>query len=238
MWVGKIETVFPLQSFGLGDIIFSQALINKISNGIPITWGVEEQFIEGLNEAYPHVNFVDKSTIPEYIYNIKEEIIIDGMLILPIRFANEIIKTPYRNVMRAKYDMYGQDYKIWDTINFKRNVKKENELFYDVLGLKDNDVFILKNTKYRSNLSGDIKISIKDRKTNIVEVRQIDRFSLFNWAKVIEKASQIHTVSTSINYIIQLLKYKGKVYIYKRHPEENNHNNYDYIFSGSNIYYM
>lgn len=236
--INKINAVFPLQSFGLGDIIFSQALIRKISGGDKIIWGVEPQFLLGLNEAYPDVNFMDKSIFPEYIYDIKEEKIIDGMLILPIRYANEIIRTPYRNVMRAKYDMYGYNYKIWDTVNFNRNEKKENELFYDVLGLKDNDDFILKNTKYRSNLSGDIKILIKNSKTPIVEVRQIDGFSLFNWGKVIEKASQIHTVSTAINYIIHLLQYNGNVYIYKRHPDEQNHHNYDYIFRNSNTYYM
>ena len=58
----------------------------------------------------------------------------------------------------------------------------------------------------------------------------ISGFSLFDWHLVIEKATEIHTVGTSINYLIELLDINSKeVNLYKRLPDENHFHNYDYI---------
>jgi hypothetical protein len=55
---------------------------------------------------------------------------------------------------------------------------------------------------------------------------------------VIEKASEIHTVGTSINYIIELLELKAKeVVLYKRLPDETHYQNYDYILKRHNYIY-
>jgi hypothetical protein len=66
----------------------------------------------------------------------------------------------------------------------------------------------------------------------------IPGFSLFDWYLVIEKATEIHTVGTSINYIIELLEIESKnVFLYKRLPDENHFQNYDYILKRHSYIY-
>ena len=69
-------------------------------------------------------------------------------------------------------------------------------------------------------------------------MRSIPGFSLFDWSLVIEKATEIHTVGTSINYLIELLEIEGKeVVLYKRLPDENHYENYDYILEKHSYIY-
>jgi hypothetical protein len=66
----------------------------------------------------------------------------------------------------------------------------------------------------------------------------IPGFSLFDWYLVIEKATEIHTVGTSINYIIELLEIESEnVFLYKRLPDENHFQNYDYILKTHSYIY-
>jgi hypothetical protein len=67
-------------------------------------------------------------------------------------------------------------------------------------------------------------------------MRQIEGFSLFDWAKVLEGAKEIHTVSTSVLYILDLLE-TGPVHVYVRAPNEKDHSFYDYIFTDSKFIY-
>ena len=66
-----------------------------------------------------------------------------------------------------------------------------------------------------------------------MDMRNIDGFSLYDWAMVIEGAKEIHTVSTSILYILELLKVKPVVNLYKRFPDEKDHRNYDYLLKNN-----
>jgi hypothetical protein len=51
----------------------------------------------------------------------------------------------------------------------------------------------------------------------------LDGFTLFDWAKIIENASEIHTVSTSNLFLLETLNLSAnKVNIYPRRPRENN----------------
>jgi hypothetical protein len=51
----------------------------------------------------------------------------------------------------------------------------------------------------------------------------LDGFTLFDWSKIIENASEIHTVSTSNLFLLETLTLKAdKINIYPRKPRENN----------------
>jgi hypothetical protein len=70
----------------------------------------------------------------------------------------------------------------------------------------------------------------------IIEMRTIPGYSLFDWAAVIEKADQVHTVSTSIIYILEQLELGQKpIHLYLRKPIEQDFRNVDYILT-SNYY--
>ncbi len=210
----------------LGDAIWAQQLIKELSNGKPIVWGTEAQFVEGLQRAYPDVFWIDvKALNPDYQHFLLD-IIIGGVRVIPIGHSNTIMKVPYSQVMRAKYDMYGLDWQTWRNTMYKRDVARETKL-YKLLGIEGE--YNLINTRFRSNESGVVPVIVDNGLPNII-MDNYEGFSLFDWSYVIENATNIHTVGSSINYILELLDLKAKeIHLYKREPDEKDFKNYDYI---------
>jgi hypothetical protein len=61
----------------------------------------------------------------------------------------------------------------------------------------------------------------------------MEGYSLFDWAAVMEQAVEIHTVSTSIIYLLELLHLRAHIYI--RRPDERSHSYYDYLLEQKHI---
>jgi hypothetical protein len=224
---GDYEVNYVLQVH-LGDAIWSQTLIKELSNGKPIIWGTESQFVEGLQRAYPDVFWIDvKALNPDY-QHFKIDCIIGGVRVIPIGHSNAIMKVPYKEVMKAKYDMYSMDWKTWKDTMYKRDFGRERRL-YEELGLEYGEKYNLINNRFRSDESGVVDIKLENNYKNI-QMKKIKGYSLFDWSYVVENATEIHTVGSSINYILELLELKTDViHLYKRLPDENHYHNYDYI---------
>jgi glycosyltransferase involved in cell wall biosynthesis len=225
-WTNK---VCVLQPFGLGDVIFCQTLMHLSFGNSEITWPVKEYFVDNLNRAYPYINFIPEHESPVDI-NTNTTAFVNGYKVVPIRWSDKNANLPYNKVMRAKYDMYKQDWKQWKRkAMWVRDLGREEDLF-SLLGLEEKKYSLI-NTTFGTDFKGNIKLH-KDG----VHLRKIEGFSLFDWAKVIENAQEIHTVSTSILYIIDLLR-TGNVHVYIRRPNERDHRNYSYIFNNKKYIY-
>lgn len=220
------EQLCVLQPHGLGDVIFCQTLVRELGD-YEITWPVAPQFIPGLERAYPDINWVADSPVP---LSIKREGVYNGYRVLPIRWSDQIRNVPYKYVMKAKYDMCKKNWRTWKSkAMWRRDYEREERLF-KLLGLEGKE-YVLKNMTFLSSGSGRVEIGVKG-----IEMRQIEGFSLFDWAKVLENAREIHTVSTSVLYLLDLLE-TGPVHVYVRAPNEKDHSFYDYIFTGSKFIY-
>lgn len=229
------KILFPIQSFGLGDFIFEMTLIREfIKEGYKVIWGVKEQFVEGLNRAYPDVTFVSENLL-NIDYNNKRDYEENGVRYLPLRWTDSLCGVPYKFCMKSKYQFFNRDWEDWNTnAQYERDFKKEHDLFLRVLGLKVGEKFNLINTRFTTQEVGIVPIQVNNGLRNI-EMSTIEGFSLFDWSLVIEYAETIHTVSTSIIYILELLELADKeVHIYVRRPNEQNHQNYEYILRRHN----
>lgn len=229
--------VIVLQPHGLGDHIFCQSLVNQLADLEHIVWPVLPHFIDGLKRAYPEINWIPVGSLSSNVENCRIDTVINGNRILPIRWADSITKVKYKDCMRSKYDLYGLDWNTWKDFTFKKDSERAIKLFYEVLGLSDGEQFRLINKRFTSNESKSVKIPESTKIRNI-EMISIPNFSLFDWYLVIEKATEIHTVGTSINYIIELLEIESEnVFLYKRLPDENHFQNYDYILKRHSYIY-
>lgn len=218
--------ICPVQKWGLGDIIYEMTLV-KLFNA-PVTWVVEPAFFVGLQRAYPEITF---TTQPPYGYDDtkRNEYEVNGCKFLPLRWADVILNVPYTHCMKAKYMLYGLDWRIWrDNAMWTRDAEQENAL-QAFLGISDGEHYNLINRTFRSNNTGKAAIIVENGLRNI-EMSTLDGFSLFDWAKIIENATEIHTVSTSIIYILELLELKAEcVDLYVRRPDEVDFRNIEYI---------
>jgi hypothetical protein len=224
---GEYDVNYVLQVH-LGDAIWSQTLIRKLSNGKPIIWGTESQFVEGLQRAYPDIFWIDvKALNPDY-QQFMIDVIIGGVRVIPIGHSNTIMKVPYKDVMKAKYEMYGLDWNSWKDTMYVRDMERELRLFKE-LGLVEGEKYNFINNRFRSDESGVVNINVNNEYKNI-QMRNIKGYSLFDWSYVLENATTINTAGTSINYILELLDLKAPfITLYKRIPDENSYRNYDYI---------
>jgi hypothetical protein len=115
-------------------------------------------------------------------------------------------------------------------LKFNRNLEKEKELYYDVIGLTDGHEYILRSA-YSGSLPNsvvhhDIDVGVD---TDIVDVCFIDGFTLIDWCMVMENAKKIHTMNTSINFILETLDLTCEEYvIYAR--DRHNLKQINYLF--------
>ena len=132
--------------------------------------------------------------------------------------------------MSSKLTMLGMEHDDWrDYFLFKRNLDKENDLYYNVLGLKDDSEYVFISNLYNTDIRDSKFISKDQFDLPVVELQILDGFTLFDWCKVLEKAKKIYTVNTAINYIIDVLETSYNEYVIYAHDEENV-TQIDYLF--------
>lgn len=222
--IGK--TAYMQQYFGIGDVIFSMQIARNLQKqGYKIFWPVLPDYVEQLNRAYPDITFMDIwLTQPKFMEN-RELVARGSTYYVPLRFTYDLMKVPFKDCMRSKYDFMHMDWETWRQAEYVRDEVKEKSLLAE-LGITPGESYTLVNRMFRSDNKG--KAAFEQPTTGkIIEMTIRPNFSLFDWSIVIENATEIHTVSTSIVYILEMLELKAeKVYIYIRRPNESNHDNY------------
>jgi hypothetical protein len=209
---------------GLGDILFCEPIARHFydEGNNEIFWSINDEFM-WLTNYIKYINFVPKSSHHIDYESLHLGLTSPDVYFVPLRFANPIVRklkphdySDQYHTMLDKYRMLGLPEDMWKTFKWERNLEKENEL-YNLL-VKDKN-YILINSKW-----SDGNVLIKTDSTfQRINMDILDGFTLFDWAKIIENASEIHTVSTSNLFLLETLNLKAdKVYIYPRKPRENN----------------
>lgn len=233
------KTIIPLQFQGLGDIIFTQSLLKEYRDmHFHTVWPVKKEFIEGLQFAYPEVTFIPDTMIKPDWFNIKKFEKVDGVYILPIRFAESIMGRPYHMHMKSKYDMCEMDWKDWKTYAYpERNIYKEGEL-KELLGIDNDEKYNFINTTFSSDANKHIEVEVSNGYKNI-HLQIIPGYSLFDWCSVIEHAETIHSVSTSTLYLYELLELNAKeIHLYVRKPDEKDFKYVEFLFTKDYILHL
>ncbi len=192
------------QPFGIGDILFLTPIAIELQKENSVIWPIQDEFF--WLQDYFDINFIPLS---------KWNISCNGKYTqIPFRNAQSILNHKY--TMSAKYNLVQLDHNEWKKLKWKRNIDKENKLYYDVLNLKDISEYILVNCNF-ANPKLNYKVNTIHN-PNAIKLDYYNGFTLLDWAKVIENASEIHTVSTSLNYMIEVLYKKDmhNVHIYQR----------------------
>lgn len=201
------------QPAGIGDVFYLQKMAHILrENGYSIIWPLRPDIL-WIKEYINDIEFcsIEDDFYAKELYLQTKDFAIefDDLLFL----SPDGIQFPGKRIMESKYHLIGQSDSDWyNYFNFDRKIDKENNLYYDVLGLEDDTEYIFvnkfSNTDVRkSNVIDNLQTNFK-----IVDLNIIDGYTLFDWCKVIENAVEIHTVHTSINYVIDKLDLKAKVY--------------------------
>lgn len=216
------KTCLVYQPLGLGDIIWLLPIVDVILNdGYEVYYPVGDVYYDMVSEYIQKENLFwvkesDDFPLKEYYgsFNVVDQ---DDMLYLPMRFADRYF--PNCSVMIAKYYFLSIPVSDWrKSFNPNRNYERENKLI-DTYNLKGDYVLVNKSfgTEYQDR---NIEI-ISDKKVHYMNVEE-DRkneFHLFDWIGALEKASEIHTVETSLCFLVDKYCLDNKIHMYEKRKE-------------------
>lgn len=232
----KNKNIIINQFMGLGDILFIIPICyNFIDKGYNVILPVNKEFMN-ISENFDMIKIIDKNTL-KIDYENNSIIETNNDVIIPLRFANNLLNNgDPRTCMSDKYKFVNLPLNLWKNLKWKRNINKENELYYNILNLKDYSEYTLVNNLYSMNFK--INININDNSNNLINMRIIDGYNLLDWYKVIQNAKYIHTVGTAINYIMEVIPMKSKeLHLYRR-PMEKDFSFYLYLFDKKYILHI
>jgi len=218
----------------LGDIIFVMAIAQKYANeGCIVDFPMFDEYLDApIQKHFPTINIFPISQFPNYskyhqINAVEDEI----YFCLPLRASASRVSYPH---MRDKYEYLGLNYNMWRDIIIIRDYCREKELF-ELLEINENEKYNLINENHSKNFI-KTPILLKNDYKNIY-MKKINGYSIFDWIGVMEKAQSIHTVGTSIIFIMDVIKtMPNEMHIYKRHGL-NDHSPYDYLLNKKYIYH-
>lgn len=197
------------QPFGIGDILFLSPLITQLDVE-HIVWPVVDHYY--WIKDYIKINNLSFIKFSEFSPSNYEEYVE-----VPLQHAHSLIPQA-EDCMQAKYILLEANPELWRTLNFNRNQEKENKL-KQYLNISYNDEFIFINNHFAGpefNYKVDINLETDLR---IIYQEYIEGFTLLDWCGVLEQAKEIHTVSTSLFFVIEALKLeKTSLHLYPRKP--------------------
>lgn len=130
--------------------------------------------------------------------------------------------------MKNKYQLLGLDFNMWrDNAMWYRDKDKEKNLFNTLAG--NRFPYKVCNELYTSDAKQRIHIP-KTADLLCVNMDPLPGYSLFDWAYILERATEIHTVSTSILYLLELLDITCPIHLYAR-PTDPQFKQVDYLFT-------
>ena len=225
-----MKQVLIRQPAGLGDILYTQKIYKDLeSMGYEVIWPVIDEFLwlndytdskfVSINDNFPYKNYYNQN------YIIKD--VDDNFIFIPLQDADK--HHINMRIMESKYKMVNIDPVDWsDFLVIKRNTDKEDEL-YRKLGLSEGEDYSLILRNYGSP-PNHLKFPINYQGTlKVIELDFMEGYTLFDWCKVIESASEIYLIDSSINYLIEKLTLKSNnLFLFTR--RHNNFTEIDYLF--------
>jgi hypothetical protein len=219
------------QPCGLGDILFTSKIRHLLAQkGYEVIHPVIKEFkwvgnyIDGNWASFPILD----ETFPYYdlynnfrgLYPAEVSVNNEQLVIVPLQTADQLYSG---SVMDAKYKLVELPLNDWHQyLSINRNKEKEDNLFYNILNLKDNEKYIVTNPHYGSPPNFNTRTLPINTTFKCINITFLDNVSFFDWIKVLEKAEEIHVVESSINYILQAIDIDpNKVFIYSKHTPSN-----------------
>jgi hypothetical protein len=214
------------QPHGLGDIIMIEPIARWIESlGHTVLWPYEPAF-GNLQKHIDCATMVRRDLLVQN-YDSPTPRQPRDTIVLPLRFSQHILGLPYEDCMKSKYMMFDLDWRDWSTAKWKRDTQAEASLL-EALDIKPGDKFALINPTFHTTRGGKVSIPAVLGMRNIY-LEPVDGFTLIDWSGVIELATEIHSVGTSLQYVVELTDTKAELFMYPR-SGESDCKAYDYLF--------
>jgi len=191
------------QPFGLGDICFMQKIADYIiKDGYAIEWPVIHNY-RWLRDyiVKEHLTFYPQTSTSLMSGGPPD-------LIMPFSKSGEFYSL--MPAIISKYKMMNMSYEGWqDHFEFRRNREKEEQLM-TVLGLKGKRYNLVSRTINTPPNETKLDVKIPDNGLPTVNIFIHGEFTPFDWASVIENATNLYFIDSSFTFICEKLALKAE----------------------------
>ena len=207
------------QPAGVGDVFFLQKVAHHFrSKGSKFIWPLRDD-IFWISKYIPDIErYKVSDDFPgKELYNYAGFGETEEFIFADPSTADRTFNTDPTRIMSAKYGLVGLDHRDWAKyFKFNRNKEREEQLYYMVLGLKDDSEYVYVNDITNTDLRKTSSMSDKSYDYPVVENKIYDGFSLFDWIKVWENAKEIHTQPTAMCFIMDVIDTDSKIFYYPK----------------------
>ena len=205
------------QPAGVGDVFFLQKIAHTYrQKGHEIIWPLRDDIV-WIADYIPDITWCKLSEWSQGPYGklfdyagfaeTEEFIYIDAST------ADRTFNTDPTRIMSAKFGLAGLDHKDWAKyFKFNRNREKERELYHDILGIKEDYVYV--NDITHTDLRKTSSLAKAKYDYPVIENQIVDGFTLLDWTMVLQNAKEIHTVPTAISFIVDVIDTEAQVFYY------------------------
>lgn len=219
----KNKKCLIFQPIGLGDIIWVQPIVkNYISQGYTVYYPVNDFYFDLVNEYIKTDGLVwlrelDSFPMSEYFGNEKAFSIGEDIYV-PLDYSDRYERT---QPMIAKYFYTNTPAGDWrEGFEIERKYDKERQLM-DRYGAEGD--YIIVNNYYHQPPNSNYKNIEVNSDLPVIKMsyhRDAENgFTLFDWIGALENAKEVHTVGTSVSYLVDKYCLNNKIYCYERRIE-------------------
>jgi hypothetical protein len=124
---------------------------------------------------------------------------------------------------RFWYKLAGVPFNLkWDNFYLERNLEKEKEVYYDILGLKDDEEFIfLHEDSFNEDEDRTIKKKYINSNLKLINMTDYLGISILDTTYLIEKSKEVHVINSSFRTFIDLMNIKHNNLNYHKYARSN-----------------
>ena len=191
-----------IQPGAFGDIFLCAPIAKWYADqNYQVDWPVTKKFLPFL-QYFDYVNPIeisDESLHPDWLRSDVMKILpmtenYDKIVNLADRGPHPTAQQPWENFELCKYRLAEVPFDEKNNLKWKRDAIKEDSLF-NLLGLSPKDEYAV---VHKTDSSGE-SATIPNINLKTIEVTPIEKYSIFDWFKVFENASEIYCIESSVH---------------------------------------
>ena len=205
------------QPAGVGDVFFLQKIAHTYrQKGHEIIWPLRDDIV-WIADYIPDITWCKLSEWLQgpygKLFNYGGFAETEEFIYIDASTADRTFNTDPTRIMSAKFGLAGLDHKDWAKyFKFNRNREKERELYHDVLGIKEDYVYV--NDITHTDLRKTSSLANHKCDYPVIENRVVDGFTLLDWTMVLQNAKEIHTVPTAVCFMVDVIDTEAEVFYY------------------------
>lgn len=230
------NSIYIYHHLGMGDHILCNAIVREYSKKYNYVFlFVKPQYFKNVSYMYrdlQNIKFIAMDDIGVKSFmniNPNEEYLIVG-----------ITKEWFKKLESKEFETFDHgfyisaeiplDYK-WSHFHFERNIEKEKSIYYDVLGLKDDEEYLFVHEDVKRDRI--FKTKYIDTNIKIINPVKYNGIGIFDFIYTIEKAKEVHIHNSSFSCLIDTMRINNPNIFYHEYARKDMGSNQNHKFKNN-----